>query len=112
MTNEERFVLEAARKYNASRDTQDFSAFIEAALALPPAAPPAPKPETREICIAVVIGQNGNAGISVVAHGNVTEALEYAHEWADIPVVAQGIVRASIPVIAIPVVTGTVEDAP
>jgi len=73
------------------------------------ATPPAPEPETREVRIAVVIDTNGNAGVAVVTHGDDAEALEYAGEWTDTLIAAQGIVKARIPVIAIPVITGTVE---
>jgi len=42
MTNEERAVIEAARKYNETLDTTYWVAFLDAAFALPPATPPAP----------------------------------------------------------------------
>jgi hypothetical protein len=71
--------------------------------------PPAPEPETREVRIAVAIDTNGNAGVAVVTHGDDAEALEYAGEWTDTLIAAQGIVTARIPVIAIPVISGTVE---
>jgi len=109
MTSEERAVIEAARKYNETLDTTDWVAFLDAALALPPATPPAPEPETREVRIAVVIDTNGNAGVAVVTHGDDAGALEYAGEWTDTLIAAQGIVKARIPVIAIPVVPGIVE---
>jgi hypothetical protein len=109
MTSEELAVIEAARKYNETLDTTDWVAFLAAASALPPATPPAPEPETREVRIAVAIDRNGNAGVAVVTHGDDAEALEYAGEWTDSLIVAQGIVPARIPVIAIPVVPGTVE---
>jgi hypothetical protein len=59
--------------------------------------------------IAVAIDTNGNAGVAVVTDGDDAEAMEYAGEWTDTLIAGQGIVTARIPVIAIPVVPGTVE---
>jgi hypothetical protein len=117
MTNEERAVIEAAEEIvqwvtsNDARASLTSSRLCAAVLALRAAraTPPAPAPETREVRIAVAIDTNGNAGVAVVTYGDDAEALQYAGEWTDTLITAQGIVTARIPVIAIPVVAGTVE---
>ena len=120
MTNEERAVIEAAEVFAQSMVNVNASELPtlriagelwNAVLALRAAraTPPAPEPGTREVRIAVVIDTSGNAGVAVVTHGDDAEALEYAGEWTDTLIAAQGIVTARIPVIAIPVVAGIVE---
>jgi len=118
MTNEERAVIEAADEFvqwmsGSNTGILNSSRLIDAVLALRAAraTPPAPEPETREVRIAVAIDTNGNAGVAVVTYGDDAEALQYAGEWTDTLIVAQGIVTARIPLIAIPVISGTVEDA-
>ena len=116
MTSEERAVIEAADEFvqwmsGSNTGILNSSRLIDAVMAwrAAPATPPAPEPETREVRIAVAIDTNGNAGVAVVTHGDDAAALEYAGEWTDSLIAAQGIVTARIPVIAIPVITGTVE---
>ena len=70
--------------------------------------PPGPEPGTREVRIAVVIGSNNITVVTeTCAHRNDVRALEYAHQRIGASIVAQGIVKACIPVIALPVVTVT-----
>jgi len=121
MTNEERAVIEAAEVFAQSMVNVNASELPtlriagelwNAVLALRAAraTPPAPEPETREVRIAVVINVIGHTGVAVVTHGDDATALEYAGDWIDSLIAAQGIVTARIPVIAIPVISGTVED--
>jgi len=116
MTNEERAVIEAADECvqwmsGSNTGILNISRLIDAVTAwrAARATPPAPEPGTREVRIAVAIDTNGNAGVAVVTHGDDAQALEYAGEWTDTLIAAQGIVKARIPVIAIPVVPGIVE---
>ena len=114
MTNEERAVIEAAASVIVCKENFYFQLKalkqLESALcALENATPPAPEPETREVRIAVAIDTNGNHGVLVVLYEDDAETLECVHEWTDSVIVAQGIVTARIPVIAVPVVPGTVE---
>ena len=116
MTNEERAVIEAAEElvqWVTGNDTQkslNSSRLCDAVMALraAPATSPGPEPGTREVRIAVVIGSNGITVVTdTCAHRNDVRALAYAHQRVGASIVAQGIVKARIPVIALPVVTVT-----
>ena len=115
MTNEERAVIEAADEFvqwmsGSNTGILNSSRLIDAVMAwrAAPATPPGPEPGTREVRIAVVIGSNGITVVTdTCAHRNDVRALAYAHQRIGASIVAQGIVKARIPVIALPVVTVT-----